>query len=136
MGYRLTVAMARASLAVLTATVLLAAAPAAASAAYRDFRSPSGQLACAFYSESKIPRTVRCEWDGANDVAVTLGETGRGKRIKATDTIRNPKAKVLAYGKGMNFGHLRCTSRKSGITCRSSRSDHGFTISVEKQRVF
>ena len=56
--------------------------------------------------------------------------------MKVTDTVRNPKAKVLAYGKSTKFGSLRCTSRRSGITCRSTRSGHGFTISVEKQRVF
>ena len=128
--------MARPCLAVLIAIAVLGVVPAAAAAAYRDFRSPSGKLACAFYSDAGTPRTVRCEWDGANDRAVTLGETGKGRRIKATDTIRNPRAKVLAYGHSATFGHLRCTSRRSGITCRSTRSDHGFTISVDKQRVF
>jgi hypothetical protein len=117
--------------------VLVAAllAPASAQAAYRDFRSPSGQLACAFYSDAETPRFVRCEWDGVNDRAVTLGETGKGKRVKVTDTVRNTKAKALAYGESTNFGHLRCTSRRSGMTCKSS-SGHGFTVSVEKQRVF
>jgi len=128
--------MARTCLAVLVAAALLASVPAWASAAYRDFRSPSGKLGCAFFSDAETPRTVRCEWDGANDVAVTLAEIGKGKRIKATDTIRSPRAKVLAYGRSTAFGRLRCTSRRGGITCRSTRSDHGFTISVDKQRVF
>ena len=61
---------------------------------------------------------------------------GKGKRIDVTDTVMNPEAKVLAYGKTTQFGTLRCTSRRSGITCRSTRSNHGFTVSVEKQRVF
>ena len=122
---------------VVIAAALLVAVPAAtATAAYRDFRSPSGKLACAFYSDTETPRTVRCEWDGANDRAVTLSETGKGKAVKVTDTVRRPRAKVLAYGHSLNFGHLRCTSRESGITCRSSRSEHGFTISIEEQRVF
>jgi hypothetical protein len=117
--------------------VLVAAllAPAGAQAAYRDFRSPSGQLACAFYSDAETPRFVRCEWDGVNDRAVTLGETGKGKRVKVTDTVRSADAKVLAYGKSTSFGRLRCTSRRSGMTCRSE-ARHGFTISVSKQRVF
>ena len=110
-------------------------APAGAQAAYRDFKSPSGQLACAFYSDAETPRFVRCEWDGANDRAVTLGETGKGKRVKITDTVRNKKAPVLAYGKSTKFGRLRCTSRRSGLTCRSE-AGHGFTISIDKQRVF
>jgi hypothetical protein len=110
-------------------------APAGAQAAYRDFKSPSGQLACAFYSDAETPRFVRCEWDGANDRAVTLGETGKGKRVKITDTVRNKKAPVLAYGKSTKFGRLRCTSRRSGLTCRNE-AGHGFTITIEKQRVF
>jgi len=121
--------------------VVLAAAllaPAGAHAAYRDFQSPSGKLGCAFFSDAEagIPRQVRCDWEGAGDRAVRLRETGKGKRIRATDTIRNPNAKVLAYGKTLKFGKLRCTSRRTGITCRSTRSGHGFTVSVEKQRVF
>ena len=119
--------------------VLLAAAlaaPAGASATYRDFRSPSGKLGCAFYSDTETPRQVRCEWEGSNDRAVTLNETGKAKRIKITDTVRDPHARKIAYGKTTKFGSLRCTSRTSGITCRSTRSSHGFSVSVEKQRVF
>jgi Family of unknown function (DUF6636) len=126
--------MARAPI-VLTILIVALLAPAGAQAAYRDFRSPSGQLACAFYSDAETPRFVRCEWDGVNDRAVTLGEAGKGRRVKVTDTVRNSKAKALAYGKSTTFGKLRCTSRRTGITCRS-KAGHGFTISVEKQRVF
>jgi hypothetical protein len=50
--------------------------------------------------------------------------------------VLNPDAKVLAYGRSTRFGALRCTSRRSGITCRSTRSGHGFTVSVDRQRVF
>ncbi len=110
--------------------------PAGADAAYRDFRSPSGKVGCAFYSDAETPRFVRCDWRGAGDHAVRVGERGKGKRIDATDTVMNPQARVLAYGKTTSFGRLRCTSRRTGITCRSTRSNHGFTVSVEKQRVF
>ena len=110
--------------------------PAAAGAAYRDFRSPSGKLGCAFYSDAETPRFVRCDWRGGGDRAVSLTERGKGQRIKVTDTVLNPRAKVLAYGKTTTFGSLRCTSRSSGITCRSTRSSHGFTVSVQTQRVF
>jgi hypothetical protein len=117
--------------------VLVAAllAPASAQAAYRDFRSPSGKLGCAFYSDTETPRFVRCDWAGANDRGVTLKETGKGKRVKVTDTVMSPEAKTLAYGKTARFGSLRCTSRRSGITCRNDQG-HGFTVSVDKQRVF
>ena len=53
-------------LAILAAALL---APAGAQAAYRDFRSPSGKLGCAFYSDAETPRSVRCDWAGVNDRA-------------------------------------------------------------------
>ena len=116
--------------------VAAAAVPASAGAALRDFRSPTGKLACLFYSDAQVPRQVRCEWDGGGDRAVQLRETGKGKRIKITDTVFNPEAKPLAYGKSTTFGRLKCTSRTTGITCKSLRSNHGFTVSTSKQRVF
>ena len=127
---RLTVAL------TLLATGVVAAVPTSASAALRTFRSPTGNLGCMFYSNAQTPRQVRCEWRGGNDRAVTLTERGKGKRIKITDTVLDPKAKVLAYGKTTKFGSLRCTSRSTGITCRSTRSSHGFVVSMQKQRVF
>jgi hypothetical protein len=122
--------------AALVAAVLLAAAPATASAAYRAFRSPSGKLACAFYSDAETPPAVRCEWIGGNDRAVTLRETGKATRVKITDTVMDSKSKALAYGKTTTFGKLRCTSRETGITCRSTRSGHGFRVSVQNQEVY
>jgi hypothetical protein len=118
------------------AGVAAAALPASAEGAVRAFRSPTGNLGCMFSSDADVPRQVRCEWKGGNDRAVQLTETGKGKRIKITDTVFDPGAKVLAYGKSTTFGRLKCTSRESGITCKSSRSKHGFTVSVQKQRVF
>lgn len=114
----------------------LAASAVPASAAYRDFRSPTSKLGCAFYSDAETPRQVRCEWKGGGDHAVVLNETGKGRRIHITDTVFDPRAKALKYGTTTKFGSLRCTSRTTGITCRSTRSGHGFTISVEAQRVF
>jgi hypothetical protein len=114
----------------------LSAPVASASAAYRDFRSPTSKLGCAFYSDAETPRQVRCEWKGGGDHAVVLNETGKGRRIHITDTVFDLKAKALAYGSTTKFGSLRCTSRETGINCRSTRSGHGFAISTEKQRVF
>jgi hypothetical protein len=136
-AYRLRDAMAsRVRLALAVAATATLIVPASADAAYRAFRSPSGKLGCAFYSDTETPRQVRCEWEGGDDHDVTLTETGKAKRTKITDTVRDPHARKIAYGKTTKFGSLRCTSRTSGITCRSTRSSHGFSVSVEKQRVF
>jgi hypothetical protein len=114
--------------------VAVAAAP--ADAALRTFRSPTGKLGCMFLSDAQIPRQVRCEWRGGNDRALVLRESGKGKRIKITDTVFDPDAKPLAYGKSTTFGRLKCTSRTTGITCKSLRSGHGFSVSTSRQRVF
>ena len=116
--------------------VAATAATAPADAALRTFRSPTGKLGCMFYSDAETPRQVRCEWKGGNDRALVLKESGTGKRIKITDTVFDPDAKPLAYGKSTTFGRLKCTSRTTGITCKSLRSNHGFTVSTSKQRVF
>jgi hypothetical protein len=125
----------RARLALLTLAIALAI-PASAQAAYRDFRSPSGKLGCAFASDAETPPFVRCEWAGSNDVAVQVSERGRARIRRVTDSVRNPDAKVLRYGRSSTFRALRCRSRRSGITCRSTRSGHGFRVSVEKQELF
>ncbi|WP_028061871.1 DUF6636 domain-containing protein [Candidatus Solirubrobacter pratensis] len=128
--------MIRPTAAALAAAVALAAVPATASAAYRAFRSPTGKLGCAFYSDAETPPAVRCEWSGGDDRAITLAETGKAKRVKITDTVMDSKARALAYGKTTTFRKLRCTSREAGISCRSTRSGHGFTVSVQKQEVY
>jgi uncharacterized protein DUF6636 len=122
---------------VLLALALSLAGPvAAAQATYRDFRSPSGKLGCAFYSDAETPPFVRCEWRGSNDQALQIAETGRARLRHVTDTVLNPKAPVLRYGHRTTFRQLRCHSRRSGITCRSLRSGHGFTVSVQKRELF
>jgi len=111
-------------------------APAAAHAAYRDFRSPSGKLACAFYSDAEVPPLVRCDWRGSDDQAVQVGETGRARLRRVTDSVMNPEARVLRYGRSTTFRRLKCISRRRGIKCRSLASGHGFRVSVEGRELF
>ena len=121
---------------VLLVLALLVAAPATAGATYRDFRSPSGKLGCAFFSDTETPPFVRCDWRGSDDQAVQLGETGRARLRHVTDSVMNPKAPVLRYGHSTRFHQLRCRSRRTGITCRSLRSGHGFTVNTQKRKLF
>ena len=117
-----------------TAVALLA--PASAQAAYRDFRSPSGKIGCAFYSDAETPPFVRCDWQGADDRAMQLRETGRARVRHVTDTVMNPEAKVLRYGRSTTFRRLKCVSRRLGVTCRSLASGRGFRVSVERRETF
>jgi len=115
---------------------LTLALPATATATYRVFRSPSGKLGCAFFTDAETPPFVRCDWRGSDDQAVQLGETGRARLRHVTDSVMDPKAPVLRYGHSTTFRQLRCRSRRTGITCRSLRSGHGFRVSTQKRELF
>jgi hypothetical protein len=119
----------------LSALFLVLLVPATAEAGIKTFRSPSGQLGCMYYNDADVPASVRCEWTGGNDRAVVVERTGKGKRIRITDTVMDPGARVLPYGTTRRYGPIRCTSRRSGITCKN-RARHGFTVSVQAQKVF
>jgi hypothetical protein len=117
------------------AALLTLVFPAGASAAFKQFRSPTGRIGCAFESGGGLPREVRCEWAGSNDRAVWVGQRGRAHHLRISDTVRDPNAKVLHYGHSLRFHRIKCTSRRTGMTCRNRRH-HGFTISVQRQRLF
>jgi hypothetical protein len=120
----------------LLVSLALLLAPATASAELKMFRSPTGKIGCAFFRETAVPPEVRCDWRGGGDHAVRVGLHGKARRIKVTDTVLDPNAKVLGYGRTKRFHGLRCTSRRTGMTCRSTKSGHGFKVSVEKRRLF
>jgi uncharacterized protein DUF6636 len=72
-----------------------------------------------------------------NDVGFILDRRHRGKRIRVTDTAADVnRARILHYGHSRRFGAFRCTSRRSGLTCRSRTSRHGFELSRQSQRLF
>ena len=54
--------------------------------------------------------------------------------IHVTDTLGDPKAPVLGYGKTKRVGPFTCTSRRTGLSCHN-RNGHGFTVSRERQTV-
>lgn len=116
---------------------LLLAAPATASALeLKMFRSPTGKIGCSFYKDTGKPPEARCDWRGMEDTAVWVALHGKARHIHVTDTVLDPHAKVLAYGRTKRFHGLKCTSRRTGMTCRSTKSGHGFKVSVEKRRLF
>ena len=118
------------------AVAATAAVPAAADAAYKPFRSPSGAIHCAYLSGSGVKPMIRCDPKFLNDRAAVVAVRGKAKFVDVTDTVADPESPVLAYGKTRRFGKLRCTSRRSGMTCKSTASGHGFFLSREKRRTF
>ena len=126
--------MSTARLSAVVGLLLLLAVPAPAMGASRTFQTPSKKIACR-YDSSPSPR-LRCDALFLNDVAFHLTRTGKGKRRTATDTIANPKARVLAYGKSLELGPFTCASRRSELKCKTRSNGHGFGISRERQRLF
>jgi uncharacterized protein DUF6636 len=123
----------RRSIVVLALTALLCAAvPAIA----RDvvFRTPSKKIACRVYDPANQGPEIRCDLFFLNDRAVRMTRRGKARLIHVTDTVGDPKAPVLAYGRTRRIGPFTCTSRTTGLSCHN-RAGHGFTVSREHQSV-
>ena len=118
---------------VLSAFVLLLAIAVPAVAKDVVFQTPSKKIACRIYDEG-TGLVIRCDLFFLNDRAVRMTRHGRARLIHVTDTIGDPKAPVLHYGKTKRVVPFTCTSRRSGLSCHN-RSGHGFTVSREHQSV-
>jgi hypothetical protein len=136
-------------LAAAVAAALLLPAAAPAQDELRSFRSPSGNIGCVYTDPASGRPFIRCdileidntppakpascEFDWGHAFGVST--RGRGRRLCASDTVADPNAKVLPYGKSRRFGTFRCTSRRSSFRC-AARSGHGFKLSRKSQKLF
>jgi len=112
------------------------------------FKTPSGNIHCAWYDLDQAPevrcdirnftasfkRSADCELDWGFAFAVGA-KSGKGAVLCAGDTVISPEAKVLAYGKTFSEGGISCVSGTKGLTCKN-RKGHGFSLSRTKQRIF
>jgi hypothetical protein len=112
------------------------------------FQMPSKKIACMYSHFSGAKPELRCD---VADVASPpkrpkscaldygsafgLTATGKARRLCAGDTVLNPKAKVLAYGKSRTLGPFTCTARTAGLRC-ATRAGHGFELSRTRQKLF
>lgn len=126
--------MSRSARAALAAVALSATVPAAAQAGIAPFVTPSKQIYCAYISDGG--GQIRCDALFLNDRGFLLKTTGKARKIKITDTVADPEAPVLAYGKTFRRGPFRCTSRRAGLTCEHRSNGHGFFLSRERQRAY
>jgi hypothetical protein len=134
--------------AVLTATLaVLVAVPALAAAPSPFFASPSRNIGCVI-----LGGTARCDirqrsWHpparpSSCPQVVDFGQglevarSGRARVVCAGDTSIDPRAPILAYGRSIARDGLVCASAPTGITCRSTRTGHGFFISRQRYRLF
>jgi hypothetical protein len=68
---------------------------------------------------------------GGTPRATTTAQIG----LCASDAARGG-TRVLAYGHAIAVGDVRCDSATTGITCRNTRTRHGFTLSRAAYRLF
>jgi hypothetical protein len=75
------------------------------------------------------PRPHSCHLDYGNGAEV--GPHGKGHFTCVGDTVIGQGHRVLRYGHSMRLGAIKCTSRRTGMTCQNVKTRHGFTISRE-----
>lgn len=125
-------------------------APAAKAAhdKFRQFRSPSRNIYCHIsvfkggnesrcdvhhhsYHVPPKPQWCHFDWSGS----VTLSRKARFACVSDPAT-ESPHVRTLGYGHHLRVGHIKCTSRTTGMTCRNLRTGHGFTVSREAADFF
>ena len=79
------------------------------------------------------PKPSSCEGDWGR--AVGMAPTGPASRYCISDTVMDPGAPVLAYGRTWSRGGFTSVSRMTGLTC-TNRSGHGFFLSRDRSRLF
>lgn len=131
-----------------------ALAVAASSAAAQDFQSaqtPSRNIACMAMppeadqprpqlrcdvrqmTSRRPPRPRGCDLDWGD--AFVLDPTGPGRLTCHGDTVADPSAWVIPYGRQWRAYGFVCTSQTSGLTCVNHQG-HGFALSRAVQKVF
>lgn len=135
----------------ITSVALVLAVPNAFGASGADtFRMPSGNIYCAYEHFSFAPIDLRCEirtkvrplppkpascGDAAWGEGYSMRQRGPARILCISDTVYDPKAKVLAYGTTRQFGIFRCSSSAAGLRCVNSTGD-GFFLSKQHSYTF
>jgi hypothetical protein len=136
-------------LALLGALAIGVASTRGAGSAYVTFRTPSGNIGCAYARLPGEPATLRCEiasglrprprrpgsCHASWGRAVGMGKTGRAIPLCISDTVMDPHAPALAYGKTWRRDGFICESQTAGLTCQN-QSNHGWFLSRARSRVF
>jgi uncharacterized protein DUF6636 len=113
------------------------------------FRTPSGNIYCAYEHYSFAPIDLRCEirsgikplpakpasCQGDWGAGYAMRQTGAPHVLCITDTIYDSKATVLAYGTTRQFGVFKCSSSAAGLRCANA-SGRGFLLSKEHSYTF
>jgi hypothetical protein len=142
-------AVALAVLAVATSAAAAPLSPVRASA-YVNFRTPSGNIGCGDSTFANETPSLRCEVashlkplpqqtekcrEGIWGRAVSMSPRGRATPHCISDTVLEPTAPVLAYGRTWRRGSFTCRSEETGLTCRNA-AGHGWRLSRARSTLF
>jgi hypothetical protein len=98
-------------------------------AVWPKWRAAEGEITCWLLSSFNAED---------NPLAGYLQVRGRGA-IGPSDNAGNPDAETknpIPYGHTWHAGFLSCASRRTGLTCTSTLTKHGFFLSRESQRAW
>ena len=119
------------------------AVPAAGAAPNPFFRTPSKNIYCAYFGSLRCdiksglkPKPAKphgCDFDWGQ--TYVLARVGRARIGCVSDSVFDPSAAALAYGKTWRRGSIACISRRSGLRC-TNRSGHGFFMSRQRSQRF
>jgi hypothetical protein len=126
--------------------LLMLTTPAAAQD-YTAFRSPTGNIHCAIFlgdwpgvrcdlmelTQTFTTPPPGCELDWGNSFFV--GPSGPGELGCVGDTVVDPYAATLPYGRSITLGPFTCTSGETGMTCTNANGG-GFTVAKARQSLF
>lgn len=109
------------------------------------FNSPTGTIGCVFFQGSVRcdvaehtwdlpPRPADCEFGYGQGLSISAG--AEPEIVCAGDTTLFGDYPTLAYGESVTVGALRCDSAEDGVTCRDTKSGHGFVVARESYETF
>jgi hypothetical protein len=124
--------------------IALAAPLAAGAASPVQFRSPTGNIGCAYYNAAlrcdvrdglvpRPPRPAGCP--SFTDYGQGLSLNARGTSVVCAGDTALGAGSVLPYGRTWHRGSITCVSRSTGFT-RTNASGRGFYIARGVYRRF
>lgn len=116
----------------------------------QGFVSPTGDIICDIYGTTGMTcfvyggsltypeydekREGPCDADFSGEVHFDGKSPGTTATTCRSDALGG--GPVLGYGHTLNVGQFSCTSATTGVTCRSTRTGHGFEVNKTRLRGF
>ncbi|MBC3761584.1 hypothetical protein ACUN7V_06265 [Quadrisphaera oryzae] len=120
------------------------------------FRSPTGNISCYLSPVQGADPYARCDlvtqqwpaseppggcagtWGGGGGKFGSVGVGGGDAApLCVGDTIADKTAPTLEWGSSITLEPLTCKSDKNtGMTCENAKTQHGFTVSIQKMSLY